>query len=68
MVLLAGDFNFNSDIVVWVVSDVGNYADAREGNTNLKEGFGLLHDLCNEYNLDQVLDKPTRKDSTLDLL
>ena len=28
----------------------------------------MLHDVCNEYNLDQVLDKPTRKNFILDLV
>ena len=42
-------------------------ANYHEGNTDEKQYFQHLLDLANEYSLIQIVDKPTRETSILDL-
>ena len=67
-ITLLGDFNFPERIVKWIKIAEGTFADAPEGTTGEKLAFQALHDLANEYNLHQLVDKPTRHDALLDLL
>ena len=64
-IILAGDFNFNNKIVTWGKSDRGLAANYEHGTTELHRGFSLLLDLVEDFNLEQTVDKLTRKSATL---
>ena len=67
-ITVAGDFNFPPTIVSWVVSDDSVFADPRNGISEEKIAFQLLHELAIELNMDQIVTKPTRGRNTLDLI
>ena len=64
-----GDFNFPPKIVTWEKSKHGMYPVVKPGETDgQKEACRLLVDLMNRFSLTQIVDKPTRKNNTLDLI
>ena len=65
---LAGDFNFPPRVVKWTKTPDGVFADFKEGNTNEKAAFQILQDTVTDLNMEQLVDKPTRKKNTLDLV
>ena len=67
-ILLAGDFNFPKEIVEWISTDDGLIGDAKEGNTPLKEAYRQLNNLSVDFDLEQIVSKPTRKTAILDLI
>ena len=67
-ILLTGDFNFNSAVVNWEKSDHGLLPNFTEGASDQYRGFQLLLDLVEEFALEQMVDKPTRKKEVLDLI
>ena len=56
---MLGDFNFPSHVVDWVRSEEGIFPFAKDGVTDEKIGFGLMADMCEEFNLEQLVDKKT---------
>ena len=68
-ILLMGDFNFTSNVVIWEKSEEGhlnpNYA---EGVTPEKEAFKNLLEVIDDHALQQIVDKPTREANNLDLI
>ena len=66
--ILAGDLNFPPRIVLWVNSDSGIFADQKEGYSNEKIAFKMFMDMINNFNLEQLVDKPTRENALLDLV
>ena len=65
---LMGDFNFPPNIVTWVKSDNGLIASYIEGGSDKKMAFETLITITEESALEQIIDKPTRKNNILDLL
>jgi len=49
-------------------TDEGIFPLVQEGITPEKKGFQIFHELCNEFDLDQLVDKPTRLENILDLV
>lgn len=66
--LMMGDFNFPPDLVTWIVSDDGIFANPIPGNSEGKKAFRLLADLIADMGLEQLVDQPTRGDNILDLV
>ena len=67
-IILGGDFNFPERVLEWVQGEHGVYPDPKSGDTDEKVAFRLLTDLVDEFNLEQLVDKPTRNGAILDLL
>ena len=67
-VVLAGDFNFPSRIVKWVRTENGVIGNAEEGNDRQKIAYGILSELAVEFEMEQMVDKPTRERNVLDLI
>ena len=67
-ILLMGDFNFPRDIVMWEKIDSGTVPNYQDGLTEEKRAFQLLLDLTEEFDLEQIVDKPTRGRNILDLI
>ena len=68
-VIFMGDFNFPDRIVKWdkTMTGFGLTADYSEGESQEKKAFELLLNLSEDFDLDQIVDKPTHKENTLDL-
>jgi exonuclease III len=67
-IVLTGDFNFPPDIVKWKRAGHVVFPDPCDGITNQKQAYHILQDFADEFNLDQLVDKPTRERNTLDLV
>ena len=67
-VVMMGDFNFPAHIVEWIKSEEGVFPFPKDGKTEEKIGFSLLSDLCNEFRLEQLVDRNTREKAILDLV
>ena len=66
--MLAGDFNFPREIVAWISTDDGVIGDFKEGNTSQKKAYRQLNELAVDFDLEQIVSKPTRKSAVLDLI
>jgi len=67
-VILAGDFNFHPKVVEWIRCDEGIFPDIKPGNTDEKLALQLLLDFTNDFELEQIVDEPTRESNILDLI
>ena len=67
-IILTGDFNFPANIVEWIPSDNGLKPNRKSGTCDEKIAFGMLNDLANQFNMEQLVDRPTRGTATLDLV
>ena len=67
-IILTGDFNFPPEIVEWVETESGLVGNAKEGNDRRKRAYNILSNLAIEFGLEQIVGKPTREDSILDLI
>ena len=65
---LMGDFNFPKNIVEWKDSQHGLIADYSPGISIQKRAFEHLLELTEEYQLEQVVNQPTRGKNILDLI
>jgi len=63
-IILTGDFNFPQ----WVETESGLVGNAKEGNDRRKRAYNILCNLAIEFGLEQIVGKPTREDSILDLI
>lgn len=59
-ILLAGDFNFPSEVVEWVETESGMVGNAKEGNDRRKLAYNILSDLAIEFGMEQMIGKPTQ--------
>ena len=67
-VVVSGDFNFPEHVVEWNISKEGVFPNQKVGSSDEKIAFGLLLDLCDEFGLEQLVDKKTRGHAILDLV
>ena len=67
-IILTGDFNFPANIVEWIPTDNGLKPNRKSGTCDEKIAFGMLNDLANQFNMEQLVDRPTRGTATLDLV
>ena len=67
-VILAGDFNFRKEHVTWDHSANGLVPHYEQGACKHKRGVSLLLDLAEEFDLEQLVGKNTRKNQLLDLV
>ena len=64
-ILFMGDFNFTKAVVQWVKSDDSLIPNYNEGITPEKQGFNTLLNITEDFDLKQVVNKPTHGDNTL---
>ena len=65
---MAGDFNFPSRVVEWILSKDGIFPDIKGGVTDEKVAFQTLQELTTSFSLEQMVDQPTREKAILDLV
>ena len=66
-IVLNGDFNFNSTVVTWHEHDGMVYGTPREGDAKDKRSFALLQEFTDDFFLSQMIGRPTRQKSVLQL-
>ena len=68
-VIFLGDFNFPGDVVEWRNTEAGVIPFPKPFRTDeRKEQFQELIHFTDEFHLHQIVSKPTREESTLDLI
>ena len=66
--LLLGDFNFPSNIVLWEKTNEGVFPNPSSSNTPLKRCYDLLERITEQEGMEQIVEKPTRENNILDLI
>ena len=61
---MAGDFNFDKDVVEWKERDGVVYGDVK----GERQSFQALMNLTNSFFMSQMISRPTRENNTLDLV
>ena len=67
-IMLMGDFNFPKKIVQWKESKMGLVPDFQQGKDIQKQAFEQLLTLTEEYQMEQIVNQPTRGKNILDLV
>ena len=66
--ILVGDFNFPPEVVDWIQSEEGVFANVAPGQSTGKRAFRLLNELVEKMGMEQLVNQGTRGDRILDLV